>query len=195
MYGEVIDTSIYSKALEEQEKQFTADEQEQNGGAMDRGGAPLPEKVATKTVEERMNLHVKCAVKYIDYEGRVDARDIKFILQHVLPRKLVLVHGNSKGKQALRDYVEENAVLKKVCTDVQLPINGQCVDMTADTNIFRLNLKESVGGQLEWRKVKDHEIAFIEGEVVIAPRLFFVRRNIVVLWLELVFFSCTGFFS
>lgn len=46
-------------------------------------------KIPYKYFSSQVNVHLKCKVIYIDFEGRVDGNSIRNILPQVAPRKLV----------------------------------------------------------------------------------------------------------
>jgi cleavage and polyadenylation specificity factor subunit 2 len=57
--------------------------------------AATPTKIVTSTV----TVTVSCALLYLDFEGRSDARSIKMILQHMAPLQVALVHGSKAATE------------------------------------------------------------------------------------------------
>merc|ERR1712071_636395 len=95
------------------------------------------ESAPHKVVVEDITVNVECSVAYIDFEGRSDGKSIRTILSHVSPRRLILVHGSNESKKALSDMMQKD----NICKDVFVPIKGQCIDITSETNIYRVSLK------------------------------------------------------
>ncbi len=116
----------------------------------------------TKTVTLHMRVPVRCQVLYIDFEGRSDGKSIKKILSSVQPRKLILIHGSDTAKDHLKSYCEKN-----VCRDVYVPVSNQSVDITSETNIYRVALDERMVSGLDFVKLNDFDIAFADGEIQI----------------------------
>lgn len=116
-----------------------------------------------KVVVENISVNVACSVQYIDFEGRSDGKSIRTILTHVAPRRLILVHGSTQCKEELADCMRKD----HVCKDVSIPTNGQCVDITSETNIYRVHLKDALTQKLEFVKIGDYDIAFADCEMKI----------------------------
>eukprot|EP00854_Cymbomonas_tetramitiformis_P012666 gene12666-14974_t len=53
----------------------------------------MVKEAPTKIVELKAHVVVRCAVLYVEYEGRSDGRSVKTLLSHISPRQLVSVHG------------------------------------------------------------------------------------------------------
>lgn len=127
-------------------------------GALDAEEDEPPQK----TIREVITLPVMCQVAYIDLEGRSDGRAIKTVIKDVQPRKLIVLGGSASAKENLRAYCVDQAV----CKDVVLPSVSQTISVTSESNLYRVNLKESLLQQLHFVQVNDeYEVAFVEGEV------------------------------
>jgi len=119
--------------------------------------------VPTKCIQVPTELKVNCVIKYIDFEGRSDGRSIKNILQHVAPRKLILIHGSSIATDHLRKFCESIKELKSAT--VFTPQNMENVHVTSDINIFKIKLSDTLMDTLEFQKVGDYELALVNGQV------------------------------
>eukprot|EP00026_Physarum_polycephalum_P004310 Phypoly_transcript_04328.p1 GENE.Phypoly_transcript_04328~~Phypoly_transcript_04328.p1 ORF type:complete len:736 (+),score=97.57 Phypoly_transcript_04328:38-2209(+) len=125
-------------------------------------------KIPTKVIHSRAVVEVRCGIKYIDFEGRSDGRSIKAILTHVAPRKLILV----RGSQAAIDHLVQHAelTLKHTCKSVVVPNVAECVDLTSDTSIFKLRLKDTLLDNLDFAQVGDYELAYVDGRLIAPPQ-------------------------
>jgi len=99
----------------------------------------------------------------VDFEGCSDGRSIKMILQHVSPRKMILIHGSNEAKEHLRKHCER---MVKTCKMVLVPHLNQLLDVTSDTTIYKLKLKESFVDKLTFKPIGKYEIAYVDGEVI-----------------------------
>jgi len=118
------------------------------------------ERPPRKTILEPVEVEVRCGVQFIDLEGRSDGRSIKNIIAHLQPRKLVLVHGSDEAKTHLKNYLAQHKV-----KEVLVPKNNQLIDISADTNVYSVSLRDSLLQSLEFVKLGDYEVAYAEGEL------------------------------
>jgi cleavage and polyadenylation specificity factor subunit 2 len=135
------------------------------GGAEADAGAAAGEADAdarpTKCIVETINFAINCQIRYVDFEGRSDGRSMKQILNHVAPRKVVLVHGSEAAAAHLRQHLETS--LANVCQSVDAPAAGETVDITLDTNILKVRVKESLNSQLKFVPLGQYEVGFFAG--------------------------------
>lgn len=124
-------------------------------------------KIPTKIVTTKINVNVQCVIKYIDFEGRADGRSIKTILTHVAPRKLVIVGGTPNAVDHLAQHAEQT--LRHTCKSIETPDIEQTIDLTSDTSIFKVRLKDALVDQLVFSQVGDYELAFIDGMLATSP--------------------------
>lgn len=156
VYGEVVDVDEYKTEV-------TQDGKGKNGAMVDGDEEDEKEEEKPyKTITQDITIDVECAVKFMDYQGRSDAKSVRNIISHVQPRKLILLNGTQEAKDDLKDYCLEN-----VTKEVLVPKNGQCVDITSETNIYRVNLKDTLTHLLNFVKVGDYEVAYTEGQIAI----------------------------
>ncbi|MCO5554497.1 hypothetical protein L7F22_008026 [Adiantum nelumboides] len=107
----------------------------------------------SKVISDEINVQIRCTLQYMDFEGRSDGRSIKTILAHVVPLKLVLVHGSSKATEHLKQHS-----LKHV-PHVFTPKLGETVDVTSDLSAYKVRLTERLMSDLG-----DYELAWVDGE-------------------------------
>jgi cleavage and polyadenylation specificity factor subunit 2 len=93
------------------------------------------EERPSKCISVEKTISVKCSVRYFDFEGRSDGRSIKAIIEHVMPRKLILVHGNQESNDHLTTHVEKTL---KSCKGIFAPANNEKIDVSSDSNIYKV---------------------------------------------------------
>jgi hypothetical protein len=60
--------------------------------------------------------------------------------------------------------------LKHICKSVVVPNVAECVDLTSDTSIFKLRLKDSLLDNLNFAQVGDYELAYVDGRLIAPPQ-------------------------
>ncbi|GJZ70139.1 cleavage and polyadenylation specificity factor subunit 2 isoform X1 [Tanacetum coccineum] len=130
-------------------------------GKLDENTASLMlDTTPSKVVSSELTVQVKCALVYMDFEGRSDGRSIKSILAHVAPLKLVLVHGSAEATEHLKQHC-----LKNVCPHVYAPQIEETIDVTSDLCAYKVQLSEKLMSNVLFKKLGDYEIAWIDSEV------------------------------
>ncbi|KAL6051558.1 cleavage and polyadenylation specificity factor subunit 2 [Balamuthia mandrillaris] len=191
-YGQVIDVEAFiqraakarsAEIMEVEKRAYLNNNAAEEGkeGTKAEGGeggeeAAKATSVPTKCIEVNVSISLNCAIKYIDFEGRSDGRSIKAILSHVAPRKVILIHGNAECLEHLRQHCLTN--LKDTCKDVLCPWINESIDVTSDTNIYKMlnkttttnenkiKLRETLLKSLEFVPLrKDYEIAYANGQI------------------------------
>lgn len=137
------------------------------GGAMGVAGREdmmddedVEEEIPTKLVEETVDINVVCRMAYVDFEGRSNGRSVRNILQQINARKIVIIHGDPESTNALVQFCNE----KKFAEQVEAPQIGETVDVTVDTNMFKVRLQEELLAQLEFVKHAAFDLAYLDGE-------------------------------
>lgn len=151
-YGEIINPEDYCVKAKEKKVLNVVDEDEE---------MPEEEDVPAKTVLRQSTVAIQCQVGYVDFEGRVDTSSTYKVVSRLAPRRLIVIHGPQVAKEAMRDSTKQS------CNEVFIPLNGQCVDITSETNIHRVHLRESLIQSLDFAQVGEYEIAYAEGQVEI----------------------------
>lgn len=88
------------------------------------------------------------------------------ILSQLRPRRVVIVRGNETSTQHMAKHCELNLGAR-----VFTPNRGEIVDATTETHIYQVRLTEALLSQLEFKKGKDAEIAWIDGQIRIRNKL------------------------
>ncbi|EFC40481.1 predicted protein [Naegleria gruberi] len=114
----------------------------------------------SKIESENVSVRILCKLAYLDFEGRSSPVDIKNILQKINPRKLILIHGSQESIIELSDYCET----KKISEQIKTPMDLEVMDMTMDTNMFKVKLKQDLLSQIHYIKSgTNYDMAYIEG--------------------------------
>ncbi|OVA14042.1 Beta-lactamase-like [Macleaya cordata] len=159
-FGEIINPDDYV-IKEEDMDQMSMHVGGDPDGKLDEGAANLIlDSKPSKVVSNELTVQVKCSLVYMDFEGRSDGRSIKSILAHVAPLKLVLVHGSAEATEHLKQHC-----LKNVCPHVYAPQIGETIDVTSDLCAYKVQLSEKLMSNVLFKKLGDHEIAWIDADV------------------------------
>ncbi len=96
-------------------------------------------------------------------------------MHQLKPRRVVIVHGEEESSRALADTcrhvmrkteaAEQSDAGKKGKDRVFIARNGETIDATTESFIYRLKLPESLVSQLEFSKGKDGLLAWVDGVV------------------------------
>lgn len=113
----------------------------------------------TKCITEHIVVEVRCGVDFIDYEGRSNAVSVRNILKQLAPRKLLLVHGTELETKTLLDTLID----MKISESVQAPRLNEMLEVSMDTNMFKVKLSQGLLDQVSFTKVGAYELAYIEG--------------------------------
>lgn len=105
-------------------------------------------------------------VQFIDFEGRSDGESLLKILSQLRPRRVVIVRGNEASTQHMKNHCELNLGAR-----VFAPNRGETIDATTETHIYQVRLTEALLSQLEFKKGKDAEIAWIDGQIKIRNKM------------------------
>jgi len=131
------------------------------------------EETPTKSIRQKYELSINCKIQYIDFEGRSDGRSIKKILNHVQPRKLILIHGVPDATEHLVNYCEKSLNPNSLSgfKRVVAPKTGETIDVTEASDLYRLNLKSNFLESLNFRQIgSKSSIAYVEGIIMVPPQ-------------------------
>jgi Cft2 family RNA processing exonuclease len=132
------------------------------GGAGGDGGAAESDQ-PMKTVTETVQIQMRMRAQYIDFEGRSDGKSVRTILAHVEPRKLILVHGMSEAMEELATYCRQK--MSATCRAVLTPDILESIDVTSDTNVYRIRLSDALMSQLTFQSVGQYDLTYVDGQV------------------------------
>ncbi|KAJ1694426.1 hypothetical protein LUZ63_011124 [Rhynchospora breviuscula] len=117
----------------------------------------LLDSTPSKVVSHELTVQVKCALLYMDFEGRSDGRSVKSIISHVAPLKLVLVHGSAEATEHLKMHCA-----KHVCPHVYAPQIEETIDVTSDLCAYKVQLSEKLMSNVLFRKMVENEISWMD---------------------------------
>nr|CAD1821014.1 unnamed protein product [Ananas comosus var. bracteatus] len=160
-YGEVINPDDYIRKEEDMDQFSMLATGDGLDGKLDEGSAHLLlDSTPSKVVSSETTVQVKCALTYMDFEGRSDGRSVKSILAHVAPLKLVLVHGSAEATEHLKMHC-----VKHVCPHVYAPQIEETIDVTSDLCAYKVQLSEKLMSNVLFKKLGEHEISWVDAEV------------------------------
>lgn len=90
---------------------------------------------------------VNCALLYLDFEGRSDARSIKMILQHMAPLQVALVHGSKMATESLAEHCRKALAP----APVHAPTRGVTVDCSAASAAYKVRLTEELMATVKFK--------------------------------------------
>ncbi|KAG4098147.1 Metallo-hydrolase/oxidoreductase [Neocallimastix lanati (nom. inval.)] len=163
-YGEVINAEMYAHD-EFQAAQLENSLKESEEEKIDLMKIDKPEREAEMSIPSKCISHIesipiKCKVCYIDFEGLSDGKSIKNIIPQVSPKKIILIHGNEEQTLHLQEFCKS-----VISNGVEAPHVGECINVSAATNIYQIKLTDTLVNSLEMSRMDDYELAFIQGQI------------------------------
>ena len=171
-YGEVIKAEDYSMVSESLPvNMFDNKLYDEDGNLIVEGeenaNNEAKNDIPTKTITETVNLNVRAKLLFIDFEGRSDGESIKKILAKIKPKNMIIVHGSKEATHDLRSFCMQS--IENIQNDrIFIPMVGEVVDATLDTQLYGVKLKDELVSSLVFQKIKDYELAWIDG--ILKPR-------------------------
>eukprot|EP00741_Cyanophora_paradoxa_P019483 tig00021127_g18808.t1 len=123
-------------------------------------------EVPTKCVVREVEIDVRAGVTFIDFEGRSDGGSLKNILRHVAPRKIILVHGSEEATVALAAYCS-----KHIVPSVIAPSNGERSNVTSESQVYKVKLKESLMASLEFHGIGQYDVAYLDAAATLPEEM------------------------
>ncbi|XP_078182694.1 cleavage and polyadenylation specificity factor 100 isoform X1 [Carex rostrata] len=155
-FGEVINPDDY--VIQEEESNHMVGNSKGLDAKPDEASVHLLlDSTPSKVVSHEMTVQVKCALLYMDFEGRSDGRSVKSIIAHVAPLKLVLVHGSAEATEHLKMHCA-----KHVCPQVYAPQIEEAIDVTSDLCAYKVQLSEKLMSNVLFRKMGEYEISWMD---------------------------------
>ncbi|GAM28904.1 hypothetical protein SAMD00019534_120800, partial [Acytostelium subglobosum LB1] len=132
----------------------------------DQEMVPVEEQVVEeqrpkKIVSQTITVMVRCNIIKMDYEGHCDGNSVKTIIQKIAPSKLILIRGDKDSIDELETHAKNNMRLKANYA----PINEQTIDLTSETNVFKVVLKDSLVNSLATSRLMDYDISYVQARV------------------------------
>eukprot|EP00871_Galdieria_phlegrea_P000397 jgi/Galph1/1358/GphlegSOOS_G6043.1 len=165
-YGLVIDTKCFMIGEDPGEMEGDSEDSQASSEKMIYNAADFrnffqeDEQVPTKCIEMNMILDVACEVRYVGMAGLSDGRSLRQLLTAISPRRVIIVHGTRKETAAIKEFCERG-----LTKDVYCPKAMETLDITTDTSIFRLTLRDRLLSGAIWKKVGEYELTFLDGTI------------------------------
>lgn len=115
--------------------------------------------IPTKCIKERLELNIKARLMYIDYEGKSDGESIKKLLSNIKPKNLIIIHGDEKSTKEMSEFCKNQQIVQN---RIFTPKIGEIADATLETQIYHVKLKDELVSSLQFQKVKDYELAWVD---------------------------------
>jgi len=116
----------------------------------------------TKCTRVKQAFVVNCQIQFIDFEGRSDGESLQKIIEQMEPRRLIITRGSDESRNILANVLQKN-----VDSKVFIPKIGEILDVTTESHIYQVKLKDSLVSSLVFKRGKDAELAWVDGTVVI----------------------------
>ncbi len=180
-YGQVIDTTRFMIGEDPGEG---APEQVTEYGSNLEGDAVETEHsqeiIPTKYVESTVNLQVACKLMFVDCAGLSDGDSVKHLVKKVEPRCVVVIKGTREETEHMRRFLVDSlfsaqlqdkvsateSKSKTTHDDVVCPGLGEVVDITSNTPVQDLIMKESLVRDLQWSQLSGNSIAHLDAVLV-----------------------------
>ncbi|GAU88227.1 hypothetical protein RvY_00967 [Ramazzottius varieornatus] len=120
---------------------------------MDVDEQEVAEEAPTKCISTPLTVDIKARIKFVDYEGRVDAESLQKILAQINPKRLILVHGTSQTADIVGTFATTQLNMKS--EHIFYPDIHQIVDCSSETHIYRAKLSDAFLRDVQWKPMKD----------------------------------------
>ncbi|RCN36652.1 RNA-metabolizing metallo-beta-lactamase [Ancylostoma caninum] len=135
---------------------------------------PVIDDAPTKCITVIEKIEVSCNVEYIEFEGRSDGESVKKLIAQMKPKQLILVHGSAQATRHLAQHCYDNNIAQG---HIFTPSVGDIVDATVASHIYRILLNDELFESLEFIKVKDADLAWIDAQITARPSEVGVERD------------------
>ena len=128
-------------------------------------------EVPTKCISSVQNVHIRCKIHHIDFEGRSDGLSIMKVVDTMNPRRAIIVRGREDSCRALAEQCRQVAKQaggggsSSKHQTVFIARLGETVDATTESHIYQVRLPESLYGLLEFSRGRDGLLAWVDGYI------------------------------
>lgn len=126
----------------------------------------------TKCVSSRKLIEINAQVQFIDFEGQSDGESLLKILSQLRPRRVIVVRGLPENVNLIAKHCSQN-----IGARVFTPGKGDIVDATTENHIYQVKLTEALVAKLQFHKVKDAEVAWVDAKVRSRSKKIVSRKN------------------
>lgn len=123
-----------------------------------------------KLVYVERSLSLQLRITHIDFSGLHEKRDLQMLIPLIRPRKLILISGDASETQTLAEECRQLlAEGDAKSTDILVPVLGETVDASVDTNAWTLKLSRQLVKKLTWQNVKGLGVVALTGRLDAEP--------------------------
>ena len=163
-YGEIVNPKDFLIFEKTENNDNQNENNEQLNGKLNNEVDDIINEIPTKCISSFERLIILASITFIDFEGRSDGESIKKIIKSIKPRRLIIVRGDEKATEEMRNYFNEN--LTKDTDKLFTPKRNEIVDATTERNIYQVKLKDSLVSSLKFSKAKDGaELCWLESTI------------------------------
>ncbi len=175
-YGQVIDTTRFmigedpGEGAPEQPDEFAS-----GSGGFEAVGNNQ-EVIPTKYVEHEQQVGVACRLIIIDCAGLSDGESLKRLVKKMEPRRIVITKGTEEEREELKRFVIDSVFSSELVgeetneekdsdvplQDVVCPGVQEVVDITTNTPVQDVWLREALVAQLKWSEVGGCAVAHVD---------------------------------
>ena len=127
---------------------------------------PLEARLPSKCMSWDVDVAVQAKILSLDYQGLSDGLSMKKILEHVAPRRLVVVDGSPGETAAMVEYCRAAGIAKE---GVVAPEVGTSVDLSSQASVYHIKLKDAMTSSLHFTDIDDYKVAYFDGMVTYPP--------------------------
>ena len=173
-YGEDIEPDLLAKlqSIREQAAAQTANLEEEEKERRKQWEEREPERPKSvddleppkKYEEQLVSVDVAAKVVYIPYEGKCDGSALKHIVKSHCQsaQQIIVVHASQRDTEDMVQFCENE------CPNARVhgPSPRQMIDVTSQTQMFRVGIHDGLYSHLDFVQVGDYQIATIEGVLI-----------------------------
>lgn len=126
----------------------------------------------TKCVTSRKLIEINAQVQFIDFEGQSDGESLLKILSQMRPRRVIVVRGLPENVKLIAEHCSQS-----IGARVFTPGKGDIIDATTENHIYQVKLTEALVAKLQFHKVKDAEVAWVDAKVRSRSKKIVSRKN------------------
>lgn len=120
----------------------------------------------------RKLIEINAQVQFIDFEGQSDGESLLKILSQLRPRRVIVVRGLPENVNLIAKHCSQN-----IGARVFTPGKGDIIDATTENHIYQVKLTEALVARLQFQKVKDAEVAWVDAKVRSRGKKIVSRKN------------------
>lgn len=120
----------------------------------------------------RKLIEINAQVQFIDFEGQSDGESVLKVLSQMRPRRVIVIRGLPENVELIAKHCKDN-----IGARVFTPNKGDIIDATTENHIYQVKLTEALVAKLQFRKVKDAEVAWVDAKVRSRSKKIVSRKN------------------